>query len=245
MLLFGILLLGGCQPIITEANLQRIIDRGYVKVGTLYGPTSYYIGAQGPAGYEYELAKNYADYLGVELKIMPSYNLKSLFDRVENSEVDFLAAGLTVTANRLEQYNFAPSYHQVSQKLVFKQGNEWPRQLKDLSGILMVTASSSHVENLQKLQKIHPKLEWQETSELDNEELLLKVLAGEIDYTISDSNTLAVNRRYYPEVSIAFTIQNDEPLAWLVSKNIDDSILASLIEFFGQAHHDGTIKALD
>lgn len=240
-----LILLTGCDSKSNEASLQRVIDRGYVNVGTLFGPNSYYIGAHGPAGFEYELAKDYADTLGVELRIIPSYNLEELFPKLDSGAVDLLAAGLAVTDNRLENFDFSPSYHQVSQKLVFKQGNEWPRELKDLSGSLMVTSSSSHVENLQNIKLTYPELTWQETSELDNEELLIQVLGGEIDYTIIDSHVLAMNRRYYPEISIAFTIKSEEPLAWIVSKKHDASILASLIEFFGKVHHDGTLLALD
>ncbi len=244
-ILLSVILLAGCDSKTDKASLQRIIDRGYVKVGTLYGPNSYYLGAQGPAGFEYELAKNYADFLGVELLIIPSYNLENLFPKLDTGAVDFLAAGLAVTEKRLGNFNFSPSYHQVSQKVVFKQGNDWPRELKDLSGTLMVTSGSSHVENLEGIKQIHPDLTWQETAELDNEELLMKVLDGSIDYTIIDSHVLAMSRRYYPELSIAFTIKKPEPLAWLTSKKTDASILASLIEFFGQVHHDGTLLALD
>ncbi|MCJ8320043.1 MAG: membrane-bound lytic murein transglycosylase MltF [Colwellia sp.] len=245
LLMLMLMLLFGCDSKSNEASLQRIIDRGYIKVGTLFGPNSYYIGAHGPSGFEYELAQNYADFLGVELKIIPSYNLEELFPKLNSGEVDFLAAGLAVTDKRLTRFDFTPSYHQVSQKVIFKQGNKWPRQLKDLSGTLMVTSSSSHVENLERLKLTHPDLTWQETSELDNEELLMQVLDGKVDYTIVDSHVLAMNRRYYPELSIAFTIKKPEPLAWLVSKQNDASILASLIEFFGKVHHDGTLLALD
>jgi len=238
-------LLQSCKTASEQASLQRIIERGYVTVGTLYGPTTYYIGANGDTGFEYELAKKYAEYLGVELKISASYSLDELFFLVESGEVDFLASGLTVTPNRLNKYVFAPSYNQISQKLVFKQGNQRPRKIEDLTGQLVVTAGSSHVENLEYLQESHASLSWKENAELDNEELLLRLLNGEIDYTIVDSNTLAVSRRYYPEVSIGFTIKKSEPTAWVLKKQNNGSILASLIEFFGKVHHDGTLLALD
>ena len=244
-LVVAVFSISGCQNETDRSSLKRILDRGYVAVGTLYGPNSYYLGAEGPAGFEYELAKKYAESLGVELKIMPSYSLDELFPRLDSGEVDFLAAGLNVTPNRLTQYDFAPSYDSVSQKLVFKQGNQRPRALKDLTGNFMVTANSSHVENLQQLKLENEDLAWQESSEFDSEELLLKVLSGEIDYTVVDSHVLAINRRYYPDVSIGFTIKEPAPLAWVVSKESDDSILGSLIEFFGEVHHDGTLLTLD
>jgi membrane-bound lytic murein transglycosylase F len=235
----------GCQKDTESANLQRIIDRGYVTVGTLYGPTSYYLEAEGPTGFEYELAKKYADFLGVKLVIVPAYHLEDLFPKLESGNVDFLAAGLATTSNRLEKYSVAPSYDRISQKLVFKQGNERPRKLDDLTGKLMVTARTSHAENLTQLKLTNNDLKWEESSELDSEELLLEVLEGEIDYTVIDSNALAISRRYYPEISIGFTIKAPEPLAWLLNKQADTSILASLVEFFGQVHHNGTLLALD
>ena len=245
LFLLAVTVISGCKPVDEPPGLQAILDRGYINVGTIFGPNSYYLDAHGPAGFEYELAKKYADYLGVQLKIVPSYNLEELFPKLDAGDVDFLAAGLAVTPKRLARYDFAPSYDEVSQKLVFKQGNVRPRRLADLTGSFMVTSSSSHAENLVLLKEAHSNLTWQETSELDSEELLVKVLAGELDYTIADSHSLAINRRYYPEISIGFTIKKPAPLAWLVSKKGDDSILASLIEFFGQVHQDGTLLALD
>lgn len=240
-----IVLLTACENQETSANLQRIIDRGYITVGTLYGNTSYYLDAEGPAGFEYELAQKYAQFLGVELKMMPSYNLNELFQQLDNGSVDILAAGLAVTESRLKNYHFSPSYDSVSQKLVFKQGNIRPRKLADLTGKLQVLEQSSHVESLAQLKLSNPELVWSTTSELDSEELLLRVLSDEIDYTIADTNTLAISRRYYPEISIGFTILKEESLAWMINKNNDDTIFASLIEFFGQVHHNGVLLALN
>ncbi len=242
-------LLNGCEKKSNTASLTRIIERGYINVGTLYGPTNYYVQADGFAGFEYELAKKYAHSLNVDLKITPSYSLDELFIKLNTGELDVLASGLAITDKRLQRFRFAPSYQTISQKLVFKQGNLRPRRVSDLTGKLagklMVTAGSSSVENLEVLKTQHNELTWLETSEYDSEELLEQVLNGDIDYTVIDSNALAITRRYYPEVSIGFSIQNPEPLAWMVSQNAKDDILASLIEFFGQVHQDGTLLALD
>lgn len=237
--------LAACTPQTKGSKLQQIIDRGSLRVGTLFGPTSYYLDAQGAAGFEYELAKQYADYLGVELEVLPSYSLGELFPKIDSGEVDILAAGLSITDNRLSKYRFSPSYSDISQKLVFKQGNIRPRDIDDLTGLFMVSSDSSHAEHLAFLKKEHPELTWQESDEFDTDELLLKVLNGEIDYTIADSHTLAVNRRYYPNIALGFTIKDEAPIAWVLNKLDDDSLLASLVEFFGEAHHNGTILALD
>jgi len=248
MLLLAIFItsvLTACDKKNAPASLSRILDRGYINIGTIFGPTNYYTTANGFAGFEYELAKKYADSLNVELRIIPSYSLDELFIKLNTGEVDVIAAGLSITDKRLQRFRFAPTYETISQKLVFKQGNVRPRKVEDLTGKLMVISGSSYVENLEVLKNTHSELTWQETTEFDSEELLAKVLNGEIDYTIMDSNNLAINRSYYPEISIGFSIDKPEPLAWMVSKNSADDILASLVEFFGFVHHDGTLLALD
>ncbi len=57
----------------------------------------------------------------------------------------------------------------------------------------------------------------------------------------ADSNGDTLWTKTYGGVSI----DEPEPLAWMVSKNSHDDILASLVEFFGTVHHDGTLLALD
>lgn len=238
-------LLSGCYKKSEPSSLSRILDRGYINIGTIFGPTNYYTTADGFSGFEYELAKKYANSINVELRIVPSYSLDELFIKLNTGEVDVLAAGLSITEKRLQRFRFAPTYETISQKLVFKQGNVRPRKIDDLTGKLMVMSGSSYVENLEKLKQTHSELTWEETTEFDSEELLTKVLNGEIDYTVIDSNNLAINRRYYPEISIGFSIDEPEALAWMISKNSQDDILASLVEFFGTVHHDGTLLALD
>ncbi|PKI17172.1 membrane-bound lytic murein transglycosylase MltF [Colwellia sp. 12G3] len=245
LVIFVTTLLSACNKKNDTASLSRILDRGYINIGTIFGPTNYYSTADGFAGFEYELAKKYADSLNVELRIVPTYSLNELFIKLNTGEVDLLAAGLSITDKRLQRFRFAPSYQTISQKLVFKQGNIRPREVADLTGKLMVTSGSSYVENLEKLKKTNSELVWQETAEFDSEELLKKVLSGEIDYTIIDSNSLAINRRYFPEISIGFSIDEPEQLAWMVSENSPDDILASLVEFFGIVHQNGTLLALD
>jgi membrane-bound lytic murein transglycosylase F len=245
LVVFITTVLTACDNKSAPASLSRILERGYINIGTIFGPTNYYTTANGFAGFEYELAKKYADSLNVELRIVPSYSLNELFIKLNTGEVDLLAAGLSKTDKRLQRFRFAPTYETISQKLVFKQGNVRPRKVEDLTGKLMVISGSSYVENLEVLKKTYNELTWQETIEFDSEELLAKVLSGEIDYTIMDSNNLAINRSYYPEISIGFSIDQPEPLAWMVSRNSHDDILASLVEFFGVVHHDGTLLALD
>ncbi|WP_440904433.1 membrane-bound lytic murein transglycosylase MltF [Catenovulum sp. SX2] len=236
-------MLVGCEQDSYQSKAEQIVEAGKVRVGTLYGSSTYYLTSDGAAGFEYELAKSFADYLDVELEVVPVYDLSDLFPLLDNNKVDFLAAGLTATQTREQKYRFAPAYQDISEKLVFKQGKERPRDWTDLAGKLVITEQSSHQETLEALAL--EGFEWHVTKEQDVEELIQAVLNEEIDYTIVDSNLLAVNRRIYPELSIGFTVSDDQRISWALAREQDDSLYALLIDFFGSVHASGHFAHLE
>lgn len=241
------LLLVGCEVPRQTDSLQSVMQSGVLKVGTRYGLTTYYNGPRGPEGFEYELAKGFADYLGVRLEVFPYYTLNELFPQLQHDHIDIVAAGITATENRTQWLKFGPAYQDVSQKLVFKQGNKRPRKVADLTGALTVTTGSSHAETLHQIKNADPELNisWQETDEQDVEELLQMVLDDQLDYTVADSNILDVMRRRYPSLSIGFTIHKAQGVAWALSKESDDALMAALIEYFGKIQQDGSLAALE
>ena len=50
----------------------EIISRGELRISTLNSPLTYFNTKQGPGGLDYELAKRFANYLGVKLVVIPS-----------------------------------------------------------------------------------------------------------------------------------------------------------------------------
>ncbi|WP_082768979.1 membrane-bound lytic murein transglycosylase MltF [Paraglaciecola hydrolytica] len=240
-----ILHLCSCNDERHASSLAEVLDAGVLKVGTTYGLTTYYNGATGPIGFEYELAEGFANYLGVKLEVFPYYNLNELFPQLQNQHLDLIAAGLSANPERQKNFRFGPGYQRVSEKLVFKQGKEWPRDISSLTGKLVVISGSSHSQTLHEFQQQNPDLSWQETDDKDMEELLELVLHEELDYTIADSNVLALMRRRYPELAIGFSVSPEQDIAWAVNKDKDDSLLAALIEYFGIIQTNGILAALE
>lgn len=240
-------LLLSCAPPASDSTSQlaEIYQRNTLRVGILHGPTSYYIGVDGPTGFEYELAKALADRLGVELSLAPSFDLEELLEKLAAGQVDFIAGGLTLTPSRTERFRAAPAYRWINEVLVYRQGNSWPRQLTELTEPIVVMAHSSHAESLAALQSDELTIPFIEDQQLDADELLQKVVEGDIAYTLTDSNQLAVNRRLFPQLSIAFTVNENLPVGWLLQKNQDDSLYSVLIEYFGHVYQNGDLVTLE
>ncbi len=226
-------------------QIEEIQKRGILKVVTRNSPTTYYESAHGLAGVEYELAEAFAASLGVKTEYIVNDNLREIIEIVNSGEADLAAAGLTVTQERKKLLRFAPAYQTITSKLVFKQGKKWPRNLSQLNGELRVLAHSSYSQELLALKQTHPKLYWTETTEHTAEELLMMVLDETIDYTIVDSTELDLNRRFHPELAVAFTLGQPQNLAWAFTPSDDYSLFSKTIEFFGQQKVQGNITQLN
>ena len=88
--------------------LSSLLERGSVKVGTLYGPATYYNGAEGPQGFEYELLAGFADYLGVTLDLYPFYSYEAMLEQLEEGNLDIVATGDAVTDVLQSRFSYGP-----------------------------------------------------------------------------------------------------------------------------------------
>ncbi|MFB9936185.1 membrane-bound lytic murein transglycosylase MltF [Photobacterium aphoticum] len=247
-LVLSLFFLNGCWQEEPRTDLERIREEGVLRVGTLNNQLSYYIGSEGPTGLDYELAQRFADKLGVKLEMKTMFTLSGMFPSLQRDDVDILASGLTMTADRLENFRAAPAYYYASQKVVYKKGQWRPRDIDDLDGskgTLTVVKGSSHEKTLIALKKTHPNLVWTTVEETDSDELLRQVADGELDYTMADSVEIALNQRIHPDITTALELTEDEPIAWFVNRNNDDSLYALIIEFFGEIKQSGELAKLE
>ncbi len=227
-------------------QLEQIKERDELRVLSRYSLTSYYVkGNEALAGFEYELAKRFADRLGVKLKVTVPENLGTMLHMIEESRADIAAAGLTVTEERKELLRFGPVYHEVTQQLVYKHGNKKPKDITDIvNGTLEVVADSSHVEQLEALQQEIPELTWRENKELDSRGLLELVQLELIDYTIVDSNEMSANQSLFPELRVAFDISDPQPLAWAMAPTDDNALYLEVVDFFHDIEASGELDKL-
>ncbi len=217
----ALLLLTACSP--GNDVLQQIRDRGELRVLTRNAATTYYESREGHQGVEYEMATALADSLGVKVRFLVKDDIGSLFAALEQGEGDLIAAGLTRTREREPRFLFGPTYQMVTQQLVCRRGGKRPKTFGDLANVsIKVPARSSYVEQLNKIKQQYPDVRWQAVDNTDTETLLEAVWLKKIDCTIADENIVAINRRYFPELSVRFAINEPEPLAWVMRKQADD-----------------------
>ena len=212
---------------------------------TRNSPTTYYEDADGPAGLEYDLVKMFAEELGVELALLIPGSFNDLLDKLRDGSAHLAAAGLTVTDARKEIFLFGPPYQEITEQLVYNIAQRRPRDMSQLdSGTLEVVANSSHEERLKQLTESIPGLSWKASTELDSEELLQMVSDEVIEYTIADSNEVALNQRFLINLRVAFDIGEPQQLAWAMPMSKDRSLLMEIEKFFDRIKQSGELNRM-
>jgi len=225
-------------------TVEKIRSQGEIIVITRNSPTTYFEDNIGATGYEFELAKAFADYLGVNLVVKQADSISDLYKDIERNDASFAAAGLTVTQDRNKWVRFSTPYMQVSQQVIYRRGGMRPREVFDLAkGQLVVTSDSSHALQLRELQgRQIPELTWSESPDFETVELLQMVATGEVDFTIVDSNEFEMLQAYYPNLAIGFDLTGAQPLAWAFPQSRDDSLFQAAESFFRNAQTNGLLS---
>ena len=220
-LLAVIVMLASCSN--GSDRLDKIKEKGELVVLTRNAATTFYESREGYLGIEFEMAKSFADSIGVNVRFVTKEDVSDLFNALKEGYGDIAAAGLTHTESREENFLFGPTYQVVAQQLVCRRGGKRPKKIEDLVGVnIKVSTNSSYVDRLNKIKELQPDIKWEEIDNVDTETLLEQVSQKKIDCTIADSNIVAINRRYHPELSVRFDLSNYEPLAWVMQNKTDD-----------------------
>lgn len=224
--------------------LQQVRERGRLRVITYNSPTTYYAGPRGPTGLEYDLARAFAKHLGVGLELV-LVRQPEVLDALERRRGDLAAAGLTVSRVAMTRVRFGPPFQTVRQQLVYRMGTHRPRTPEDLDGnLLEITSPSTHLGTLLALQREHPGLTWQENADAETAELLELVWEQVVDYTVANSNEVALVRRFFPELQVAFDLGTPRELAWAFPAGADDSLYREALRFFDTLRLSGRLEQL-
>lgn len=242
LMMLMLIMIWGCRPE-EPSTLERIWQKNRITVITDNNAHCFYNYRDEAMGFEYDLARAFADYLVVDLEVItPGWD--TMIEALYNGWGDFIAASLTRTAARDQKVTFSTAYLTVQQYIIIHKANRDLNSIEDLAGhTVHVRRGTSYQERIQNLQEGGLDVNLVLHDNVPTEELIRQVAERQITVTVADTNVAQLNRRYYPNIRIAFPISPEQSIAWAVRKQ-DRRLLREMNKFLRRIIEDGTFDRI-
>lgn len=209
-------------------DLQGIQNRGFIRAAVDNNSTGYYIYRGRRMGYEYELLRDLAKRLNVQLHLVMVSEIDAAFDYLHEGKVDLIAMNLEKNMERSEKTSFSLPLGKMSTVLVGNNSSgkitSWDQLASDT---IYVREGAVYKTQLCHL-KDSLQLNYTIISTPDHEETLIdQVVEGKIKWTIADQNIAQVNATYYDGLDISWKVQKEGDVSWVVRDN-SPKLLTSL-----------------
>lgn len=191
--------------------------------------TSFFKNNEKKMGFEYELLKEFAKEIKVELVVQIITKNTVVENELIRNHCDMLACGYTVTKKRKERIGFTMPYIKTPQVLIQRlpskdssvQYIKDPNELKDKS--IHVRINSSYFERLQ-----HLSNEIGEPIRIVNinrwitpEECMAQVEKGIFDYTVVDRHIAVANNYYFKKLDHSLVLGINQNIAFGIRKDAE------------------------
>ena len=160
----------------TPTALERVQARGELVVATRPSLTTVYRDPNGLTGMEYELARGFAERLGVELRLLEVDSTSDLKYAVRRGKADLAASALLAGHDGDQALRYSTPYQNVDTLVMYRLGDQRPAEITDLIGKeVLVRAGSRHADMLVAAQLDHPELSFEQVENATAEQLLALV----------------------------------------------------------------------
>jgi membrane-bound lytic murein transglycosylase F len=204
-----------------QVDLTEIKDSGVLVALTLNSSISYFNYRGEPMGFQYELAKQFAESQGLKLQMKTARTTHELVHMLLKGEGDLIAYPLPVTKEFKDSVSFCGEDIITHQVLVQRNGgkNKPITNVTELIGKEVYAKPGKYLNRLINLDKelgggilIHQV----DNDSISTEDLITQVATGKIDYAICDNDLARLNKTYYPQLNINVAISFDQRSSWAV-----------------------------
>ena len=205
-------------------DLPQMKDSGELAVLTLNSSISYFDYRGEPMGFQYELAKQFAQSLGLKLQIKTAKNTQDLVHMLQQGEGDLIAYPLPITKQLKDSIAFCGEDIITHQVLVQRNSSKNMKALTNVTELIgknIYVKPGKYLNRLKNLDKelgggilIHEV----SNDSITVEDLIMQVSNGTIDYTLCDNDLARLNKTYYTNLNVTLPVSFDQRASWAVRK---------------------------
>ncbi len=222
--------------------LKEIKDRGYIIVGTegTWSPYTFHDEDDNLVGYDVEVAKYIADYIGVDIQYSETV-WSSMFASLDAGQIDVVINGVSYNEERAVKYDFSIPYNYSQYAFLALADNDEINSLEDVAGRIAANDPTSSIgryaeENGAVLDEVSEAA--QAVSEVKNgrADLTFGTVVGFEDYLTQ-----------HPEDREIFKLvvtSDPEPNAYVPVVKGNEQLVELINEALQQAQEDGTLSEL-
>ena len=204
-------------------DLQQIKDSNELVVLTMYGSTSYFIYRGQEMGFQYELSQQFAENLGVKLRVVVAKNIREMQAMLLAGEGDLIAYNMPITKDSRDSLLYCGE-EVITHQVIVQRNGRGAKMLKDVTELVgkdIYVKPGKHYERLVNLDKELGggiKIHKVTNDSITAEDLIRQVSEGNIPYTVADNDLAQLNRTYYSNLNISLSISFDQRASWAVRK---------------------------
>ena len=223
-------------------HLEEIKSRGVLIVGTegTWSPYTYHDENDNLVGFDVEVAKVIADYIGVDVRYSETV-WSSIFGSLDAGQIDLVVNEVSYTEERAAKYDFSIPYTFTQRAILVKADNDEISGLNDIAGRIASNDPTSSIGQfaLDNGAELDPVGEMAQS--------ISEVLNGRADLTINTTVAFADYLKQHPESETLvkiIVVTDPAPTGHIPVLKGDEQLLNAVNEALRKAQDDGTLSGL-
>lgn len=249
-LLSLILLISSSTVAVTHAENEKFLtwdqikERGYLLVATegTYAPVTY-VNEEGTlTGFDVELMRKIGEYLEIEVEFVPTV-ADALLPAIRNGQADLVANNVTITEDRLEQFEMSVPYkYSYSTVIIKKENKDKYKDALDLTnGRFAVGSLTGTYAQFAEAVGAQPIL-----YDAGTDAILMDVMRGQVDGYLNERLVALQTVKEYDndDLIVDLKVKYDPISAGFPAAKGNTSLIEKIDEAIEALLKDGTIKQL-
>ena len=226
-----------------EAGVQKIVDRGVLRVGVKQDLPNF--GYRDPesnqyTGMEVEIAKKVAAELGVDIEFTP-VTAQTRGALLDNGQLDMVIATFTVTEERKELYNFTTPYYTDAVGFLVRKDSKIQSSWEALDGLTIGVTQGSIQWGLLEEIAAEKGIELNFRELGSNSEVVVALAAHRVDAFSIDQSILSA---FLGKTNELFDLQYQPSEYGIVTKKSNTDLATYLDGLVEDWTEDGTLQAI-